>query len=123
MEQIQLKCIRNILHAEKSTPIPALYMETGIMPLKYQLDIRKLNYFHKILQVEESRWQKIFLYEQIQCLELRNNIGKKWFRLMQKYEMWFTLEELRDISKRWKNIVQDKVEMKAEEEIIGRARK
>ena len=123
MEQIQLKCIRNILHAEKSTPIPALYMETGIMPLKYQLDIRKLNYFHKILQVEESRWQKIFLYEQIQCLELRNNIGKKWFRLMQKYEMWFTSEELRDISKRWKNIVQEKVEMKAEEEIIGRARK
>ena len=38
--------------------------------------------------------------------------------------MWFTLEELRDISKeRWKNIVQEKVEMKAEEEIIGRARK
>ena len=38
--------------------------------------------------------------------------------------MWFTSEELRDISKeRWKNIVQEKVEMKAEEEIIGRARK
>ena len=87
------------------------------------MDIRKLNYFHKILHVEESRWQKIFLYEQIQCLELRNNIGKECFRLMQKYEMWFTLEELRDISKRWKNIVQEKVEMKAEEEIIGRARK
>ena len=83
MEQIQLKCLTNILHAEKSTPILALYMETGIMPLKYQMDIRKLNYIYKILQVEESRWQKILLYEQIQSLELRNNIGQEWFRLMQ----------------------------------------
>ena len=119
-----VKMFKEYSSCRKKYPIPALYMEMGIMPLKYQMDIRKLNYFHRILQVEESRWQKIFLYEQIQSLELRNNIGQEWFRLMQKYEMWFTLEELRDISKeRWKNIVQEKVEMKAEDEIIGRARK
>ena len=79
-EQIQLKCLRNTLHADKSTLIPALYMETGIMPLIYHMDIRKLNYFHKIVQVEESRWQKIFLYEQIHSLELRNSVGQEWFR-------------------------------------------
>ena len=83
LEQLlQLKSLRRILHAPNSTPIPAFYIETGILPIKYQINIKKLNYLYKIVNMEENRWQNYTLYKQIAACY--NNIVQQWIGLTDK---------------------------------------
>ena len=120
LEQLQLKSLRRILQVPKSTPIPAFYIEAGILPIKYQIDIKKLNYLYKIVNMEENRWQN-YTYKQITAWY--NNIGHQWIGQTQNYELWYTLNDIRQMTKnKWKTLVQDKVTKKAEEEILDKVR-
>ena len=97
LEQLQLKSLRRILQAPKSTPIPAFYIETGILPIKYQIDIKKLNYLYKVVNMEENRWQNYTFYKQLTACY--NNIGHQWTGLTQNDELWYTLDDIRQMTK------------------------
>ena len=113
LEQLQLKSLRRILQVPKSTPIPAFYIETGILPIKYQIDIKKLNYLYKVVNMEENRWQNYTFYKQLTACY--NNIGHQWIGLTQNYELWYTLDDIRQMTKNnWKTLVQDKGQVKIE---------
>ena len=66
-----LKCVdknllRRILGSSKSTPIPALYLETGTVPVQYIIKGKCLLYLHYLLnQPENSLLSKMF-YDQVQ---------------------------------------------------------
>ena len=46
--------LRNILGAPSKTPIEALYLETGCLPIKFVLKTRRLMYLHHILSRSED---------------------------------------------------------------------
>ena len=71
--------------------------------------------------MEENMWQNYTFYKQITAWY--NNIGHQWISLTQNYELWYTLNDIRQMTKnKWKTLVQDKVTKKAEEEILDKVR-
>ena len=55
LEQIDETLIRRILNAPAKTPLPALYLELGISPLRYNIITRRLMFLHHILNCDENR--------------------------------------------------------------------
>ena len=56
--------MRNILNAHSKTPIEALYLEMGIIPLRFQLMKRRILYLQKILSRADNEITKQIVLEQ-----------------------------------------------------------
>ena len=42
LQASQLTFLRNVLEVSKATPIAAMYLEFGIMPVRYEIEMRQL---------------------------------------------------------------------------------
>ena len=74
LKRVDKNLLRRILGASKSTPIPALYLETGTVPVQYIIKGKCLLYLHYLLnQPENSLLSKMF-YDQVQ-----KPIKNDWF--------------------------------------------
>ena len=49
LEQVQLKFLKLILNLKKSTPNCMVYGETGVMPLKIDVQCRLISYWSKLI--------------------------------------------------------------------------
>ena len=49
LEQVQLKFLKHILNLKKSTPNCMVYGETGVMPLKLDVQCRIISYWSKLI--------------------------------------------------------------------------
>ena len=66
LKRVDKNLLRRILGASKSTPIPALYLETGTVPVQYIIKGKCLLYPNYLLnQPENSLLSKMF-YDQVQ---------------------------------------------------------
>ena len=54
IEQVQLKCLKFILNVKKSTPNCIVYGETGVMPLKLDIQSRIVAYWYKLVHPETN---------------------------------------------------------------------
>ena len=45
----QLNYLRSIMELPKGAPIAALYLELGILPIKYEIEMRQILYLKKVL--------------------------------------------------------------------------
>ena len=54
LETIQLKYLKRILRAPQSTSNCFVYLELGILPISYVIDIRQLSFLHHILLLGEN---------------------------------------------------------------------
>ena len=63
-ERIEQTFMRNILNAHSKTPIEALYLEMGIIPLRFQLMKRRILYLQKILSRSDNEITKQIVLEQ-----------------------------------------------------------
>ena len=45
----QLNCLRNVLEVSKATPIAAMYLELGILRIKYEIEMKQLLFVKHIL--------------------------------------------------------------------------
>ena len=63
-ERIEQMFMRNILKAHSKTPIEALYLELGIVPLRFQLMKRRILYLQDIIDREEDELVKRVVLEQ-----------------------------------------------------------
>ena len=73
LEKIDETCIRKFLNAPFATPRIILYLELGVMPLRYIIKSRRLNYLHYILNEDTN--SMIYQFLQIQ---LQNPTKKDW---------------------------------------------
>ena len=55
LEQIDEIYLRKILNIQKSTPKVGIYIECGIMPIRYIIKIRRLLYYWHILHRGENK--------------------------------------------------------------------
>ena len=61
IESIEEDCLRQILKTGKNCPMSLLYLETGVLPARFQIRIMMLNFLHYILQQNQnSLIQKFF---------------------------------------------------------------
>ena len=54
LEKVDEALLRGLIAAHSKTPLEALYLETGSLPLRYILKSRRIMYLHNILKKEEN---------------------------------------------------------------------
>ena len=61
---IQLKFFKKVLMAPRSTPNAAVLLELGILPIKEEVNKRRLGFLHHILNLEpEDAVQRMFMIQ------------------------------------------------------------
>ena len=50
LQKAQRRYLRSIMEAPGSTPVAATYLELGVLPIEYEIDIRRLRFLWTILQ-------------------------------------------------------------------------
>ena len=52
LQNAQLSYMRRVIEAPRGTPIAAMYLELGILPIRYEIEIRQLSFLKRILDKE-----------------------------------------------------------------------
>ena len=73
LQKAQLRYLRNMMEVANSTPVAETFLEIGISPIQFEIDMRKLNFLWKILQKENDEPIK-----QIYVELKRNCFAKNW---------------------------------------------
>ena len=105
LQVVQLKFLKRILHAPTSTCNCITFLELGILPIEFNININQLRFLHHILTLDENdpvrcayNQQKLFPYE--------NNWYNEVTFLRSKYSLFQTDEEISVLSKeKWKSLV------------------
>ena len=50
LKSLQLTYLQSIMELPKGAPIAALYLELGILPIKYEIEIRQILYLKEVLR-------------------------------------------------------------------------
>ena len=80
LEQVQLKFLKFILNIKKSTPNCIVYGETGMLPLKVDIQSRIIAYWSKLVQPETDNLSSKLNWIAKTSFENRNNtLFFKWF--------------------------------------------
>ena len=112
LQRIQLKFIKRIFYAPSSTPNSLTYLETGILPISYEIHIKQLCFLHHILTLP-TQDPVNHTYNQ-QLLYSAPNWANEVVSLRLTYEILETDAEIALLSKdAWKRLVKNKVKSKA----------
>ena len=52
LQNAQLAFLRRVMEVPKSTPVPATFLELGILPIRYEIEKRQLLFLKRILSRE-----------------------------------------------------------------------
>ena len=112
LEIIDRNLIRQILNAHSKTGLEWLYIETGKLPLKYLIQIRRMMYLWHILSRNKSELIRR-IYE---IQKISNNIGD-WIRMIendkQELDLKMSDEEIQNVSKEtFKSLIKSKVKIR-----------
>ena len=112
LQTIQLKYIKRAFHAPSSTSNILTFLETGLLPIKNEINIKQLTFLHHILTLPDNDPVK-FTYQQ-QLLYSYPNWANEVGELRRQYNLTETDAEIEVKSKdAWKRLVKKKVEIKA----------
>ena len=112
LERIQLKFLKRIFHAPSSTSNPITYLETGTLPIRYEIHIKQLVFLHHIITLHEN--DPVRKTYQQQLLYLAPNWANEVLQLREKYKLTEADAEIAELSKdTWKR--------KVKREVRGRA--
>ena len=106
---VQLKFLKRIFYAPQSTSNSITFLETGTLPIEYEINKRQLNFLHHILNLEENDPVKKVYYEQLKYID-EKNWGNEVLKLRAKYNIPDTDPEIAEYSKdHWKSIVKRRI--------------
>ena len=93
IERIEEECLSKILETGKNCPVTLLYLETGQLPAKFQIQIMMLNFLKYILDQEKD--SLIYKFFRAQC---QNPTKGDWVsntkKIMQEKEMNESFEDI-----------------------------
>ena len=120
LEKIDETCMRQILNAPFATPKLMLYLELGVMPLRYIIKSRRLNFLHYILNDNENS-----LIYQFLKIQLQNPTQKDWGSEVNKdieeLNMGIMIEDIKNMPKNsFKKMVKTKVNESAFKYLISK---
>ena len=68
-ERIEQSFFRKILQAHSKTPIEAIYLELGVLPLRYHLIKKRLSYFREVMDRADDELTKMIVVAQMERCE------------------------------------------------------
>ena len=78
LEKIDTNFLKKVLKSHSKTPTEALYLETGLLQIRYVAIQRRLMYLHNILKKPENELiRKVY---EIQNRYQQRMIGIRWYR-------------------------------------------
>ena len=113
LEMVDEMMLRRFLEAGKCTPKEMLHLETGTLPLRFIIRVRRLMYFHYLLNEEENS-----LVNQFLRIQMKNPSKEDWINQVRddlKYlDISLSPEDIKKLSKdQFRKIVQDRIDVKA----------
>ena len=106
-----------MLHSPQSTPNSVTYLETGVVPLQYEIHKRQLNFLHHILMLEADDPVKQ-MYQQLLKYPFEANWSNEIMTLREKYELHQTDEDVSKMKRNtWKRLVKKTVHKTALKEL------
>ena len=109
LESAQLKFMRKILKVPRSTPTAALYLDLGIWPIRYEIEIRQLFFLKRVLnKIADDPCLQVYL--ELLKFKDETNWGNEVLGLRKKYNLPLKDENIKNMSERdWKSIVKGSV--------------
>ena len=106
---IQLKFLKKVFMAPRSTPNAAVLLELGILLIKEEVNKRGFGFLHHILNLgPEDPVQKMLMIQKE--FEFKKNWANDILECLKHYEIDFTLDEIRSMNKdHWKVEVKKKL--------------
>ena len=86
LQTSQLTCLRNVLEVSKATPIAALYLEHGILPVKYEIEMRQLLFLKCILDKKDDD-PCLLTYNEMHKFENETNWANNVFGLWRNHNL------------------------------------
>ena len=118
LSQVDEYLLRSILGAPSKTPKEALYLETGCVPIKFILKMRRLMYLHHILSRPQEELIRKF-YEAQKCKMSKGDWAKTAEENLKELKMKMTDEKISQISKhKFKRILKKNIYKEAFDELI-----
>ena len=117
LRTVQLKYLKRSMHIPTSTTDVICYRELGVLPIEYEIDIRRLTFPHHIVTLDEHDPVRV-VYQQQSRLEYEENRHNDIKERLERYNIGESEEEIKDMKKeKWKRLVKGKVEDYAVEQI------
>ena len=120
LEKVDEYLLRQILEAHSKTPIEMLYLEMGIVPIKYTIISRRLNYLKNILNTSEHD-----LIRKVYEAQRRKPTKNDWILTVdqdkKEINMMLTDDQISKMSKyKYKKYVKEKVRSTAFKDLLAR---
>ena len=108
LEKLQKDAVTIINSLPQSMPYDGIVFECGLLPMEFRVKEKRLIYFHKILNMSESRLTKI-VYEEQKRLNFPNCWYKEVTSDLKMIDINLKECQIRDLTKeQWKQIVREK---------------
>ena len=108
LEELQSMLLRSILSTAKSTPKALLYWDTGVLPMSYRVEEKKLLFLHQLISLPDSSLAKQF-YD-AQNKNHFPGLVMECKKLIEKYELdQITVSQPLPTKMAWKKSVKEKV--------------
>ena len=109
LQSAQLKFMRKILEVPRSTPTAALYLELGIWPIRYEIEIRQPFFLKRVLN-KKADDPCLLVYLEMLKFKDQTNWGNEVLCLRKKYNLQLKDENIKNMSERdWNSIVKSSV--------------
>ena len=109
LQDAQLKFLRRVMEVPKSTPIAALFLELGILPIQYEIEKRQLVFLKRILDRENDDPIKMSYHEMLKY-QAERNWANNVHELRGKYNLPLNDENVCNLTyATWKKMVHDRV--------------
>ena len=113
LEKVNEYLLREVLQAQSKTPIEMLYLETGVLPIKFVLISRRLSYLKHILDQNDHE-----LINKFYVAQKRNPVRNDWVLTVDEDKILINYKysdnQIKEMSKRqFKKILKEKVQKSA----------
>ena len=79
LQNSQLNYLRNVMEVSRAVPIAALYLDLGVLPIRYEIEMRQLFFLKEILSKDPCNPVKL-VYEEMKKFGSENNWANNvWF--------------------------------------------
>ena len=102
---VQLKYLKQALRV----PYLVVYLEMGLLPIEYVIDIKRFVYFHHILMLTNDEPMKNLYYQQLD-LAFEENWANEIHHLAKQYSIIIEEDYVKSLSReKWKTYITNKI--------------
>ena len=109
MQASQLTYLRNVLEVSKATPIAAMYLELGILPVRYDIEMRQLLFLKRLLDKKHDD-PCLLTYIEMLKFENKTNWANNVLGLRRDYNLPLNDDNIKKMSvSQWKYFVKSAI--------------